>query len=59
MATRSQDAVDYTTHLIRTTIDELRFEPRSPSVGGPIDVLGITPSEPRFGQRKELHRLSA
>ena len=51
--------MDYTTHLIRTTIDELRFEPRSPSVGGPIDVLGITPSEPRFGQRKELHRLSA
>ena len=53
-----QDAVDYAIHLIRTTIDELRFEPRFPSVGGPIDVLVITPSELRFVQRKELHGLS-
>lgn len=53
-----QDAVDYAIHLIRTTIDELRFEPRFPSVGGPIDVLVITPSEMRFVQRKELHGLS-
>jgi hypothetical protein len=52
-----QDAVDYAIHLIRTTIDELRFEPRFPSVGGPIDVLIITPSELRFVQRKELHGL--
>jgi hypothetical protein len=54
-----QDAVDYAIHVIRTTIDELRFEPRFPSVGGPIDVLIITPSELRFVQRKELHGLSA
>ena len=53
-----QDAVDYAIHVIRTTIDELRFEPRFPSVGGPIDVLVITPSELRFVQRKELHGLS-
>ena len=53
-----QDAVDYAIHLIRTTIDELRFEPRFPSVGGPIDVLVITPSGMRFVQRKELHGLS-
>jgi hypothetical protein len=53
-----QDAVDYAIHLIRTTIDELRFEPRFPSVGGAIDVLVITPSELRFVQRKELHGLS-
>lgn len=52
-----QDAVDYAIHLIRTTIDELRFEPRFPSVGGPIDVLIITPSELLFVQRKELHGL--
>src|SRR3990172_4199303 len=30
-----QDAVDYAVHLIRTTIDTMRFEPRFPSVGGP------------------------
>jgi len=53
-----QDAVDYALHLIRTTIDELRFEPRFPSVGGAIDVLVITPSELRFVQRKHLHGLS-
>jgi hypothetical protein len=30
-----QDAVDYAVHLIRSTIDTMRFEPRFPSVGGP------------------------
>jgi hypothetical protein len=49
-----QDAVDYALHLIRTTIDTLRFEPRFPSVGGPIDALVITPEEMRWVQRKEL-----
>lgn len=49
-----QDAVDYAVHLIRTTIDTMRFEPRFPSVGGPIDVLVVTPSGPRWVQRKEL-----
>ncbi len=49
-----QDAVDYATHLIRTTIDTLRFEPRFPGVGGAIDVLAVTPTEMRWVQRKEL-----
>ena len=38
-----QDAVDYAVHLTRTTIDTLRFEPRHPTVGGPIDVMTVTP----------------
>ncbi|GAG14332.1 unnamed protein product, partial [marine sediment metagenome] len=38
-----QDAVDYAVHLIRTTIDTMRFEPRFPGVGGAIDVLAVTP----------------
>lgn len=50
-----QDAVDYAIHLIRTTIETLRFEPRFPSVGGPIDVLVVTPQGMRWVQRKELH----
>ncbi len=50
-----QDAVDYAVHLIRTTIDTMRFEPRFPGVGGAIDVLAVTPSEMRWVQRKELH----
>ncbi len=51
-----QDAVDYAIHLIRTTIDTLRFEPRFPTVGGAIDILVITPpGKLNFVQRKELH----
>jgi len=50
-----QDAIDYAIHLIRTTIETLRFEPRFPTVGGPIDVLVIRPDGPRWIQRKDLH----
>jgi hypothetical protein len=49
-----QDAVDYAVHLIRATIDTMRFEPRFPSVGGPIDVLVVTAEGMRWVQRKEL-----
>jgi len=49
-----QDAVDYAVHLVRTTIDTMRFEPRFPSVGGPIDVLAVTPDGLRWVQRKDL-----
>jgi hypothetical protein len=49
-----QDAIDYAVHLIRTTIDTLRFEPRFPSVGGPIDILVIRPDGIEWVQRKEL-----
>ncbi len=49
-----QDAIDYAVHLIRTTIETMRFEPRFPSVGGPIDVLVIQPDAMRWVQRKEL-----
>ncbi len=49
-----QDAVEYAVHLIRTTIDTMRFEPRFPGVGGPIDALVVTPAEMQWVQRKEL-----
>lgn len=49
-----QDAVDYSIHLIRTTIDTMRFEPKFPSVGGPIDIAVVTPDGVRWVQRKEL-----
>ncbi len=39
-----QDAVDLSRHLIRTTIDQMRFEPRFPTVGGHIDTITVTPS---------------
>lgn len=50
-----QDAVDYSRHLIRSTIDQMRFEPRFATVGGDIDTLVILPEESRFLRRKELH----
>jgi hypothetical protein len=54
-----QDAVGDAIHLIRATIDALRSEPRFPSMGGPIDMLVITPSQLHFVQRKELRGPSA
>lgn len=49
-----QDAIDYALHLIRTTSDTLRFEPRFPTVGGPIDVLVVKPEGMQWVQRKGL-----
>lgn len=50
-----QDAVDFSRHLIRTTIDQMRFEPRFPTVGGHIDTVTLTPNRTKFLVRKELH----
>lgn len=50
-----QDAVDFSRHLIRSTIDQMRFEPRFASVGGPIDTLAVSPSKAEFLTRKKLH----
>lgn len=49
-----QDAVDFSRHLIRTTIDQMRFEPAVPTIGGEIDTLMITADETRFLRRKDL-----
>jgi len=50
-----QDAVDFSIYAIRTTIDTMRFQARPKNVGGPIDVLILTPDESKWIQRKELH----
>ena len=49
-----QDAVDYSRHLIRSTIDQMRFEPRFATVGGPVDTLVVTRTGARFLSRKDL-----
>ena len=49
-----QDAVDLSRHLIRTTIDQMRFELSFPTVGGPTDTLLVTPKVAEFLKRKEL-----
>lgn len=50
-----QDAVDFAIYLIRTTIETQRFQARPKNVGGPIDVLLITPDKARWVQKKEVH----
>jgi hypothetical protein len=50
-----QDAIDFSIYAIQTTIDTMRFQARPKTVGGPIDVLLLTPEEVRWIQRKELH----
>jgi hypothetical protein len=50
-----QDAIDFSVYAIRTTIDTMRFQARPKNVGGPIDVLLLTPHEARWVCRKELH----
>lgn len=50
-----QDAVDFSRHLIRTTIDQMRFEPRFPTVGGDIDTIVVTHGGVNFLQQKQLH----
>lgn len=49
-----QDAIDFSIYAIRTTIDTIRFQARPKNVGGPIDVLVITPEGAKWIQRKEL-----
>jgi len=49
-----QDAIDFATFAVRSTIEMLRFQPRAKTVGGPIDVLVIKPTGPSWVQRKEL-----
>lgn len=49
-----QDAIDFTVYAIKTTIDTMRFQARPKTVGGPIDVLLITPEGARWIKRKEL-----
>ncbi|MFH1483621.1 MAG: hypothetical protein ABIG98_05150 [Chloroflexota bacterium] len=49
-----QDAIDFAIYAIQTTIDTMRFQARAKTVGGPIDVLALTPEETKWIQKKEL-----
>lgn len=49
-----QDGVDFSRHLIRATIDQMRFEPAVPTVGGEIDTLIITNDKIEFLYKKKL-----
>lgn len=49
-----QDAIDFAFYGIRSTIETLRFQAREKTVGGPIDVLVITPESSRWIAQKQL-----
>jgi len=49
-----QDAIDFAIYAVRTTIDTIRFQARPKNVGGPIDVLLLTPEAETWIQRKEF-----
>jgi hypothetical protein len=49
-----QDAIDFAFYGIRSTIDTLRFQTREKTVGGPVDVLVITPDNSRWIAQKQL-----
>src|SRR6058998_416348 len=49
-----QDAIDFAVYGIRSTIETLRFQAREKTVGGPIDVLVITPDGSKWIEEKQL-----
>ncbi len=49
-----QDAIDFSLYAMRTTIDTMRFQARPKSVGGPIDILLLTPTECSFIKKKKI-----
>lgn len=49
-----QDAIDFAFYGIRSTIDTLRFQAREKTVGGPVDVLVITPDDSQWIVQKQL-----
>jgi hypothetical protein len=50
-----QDAIDFAIYAVKTTIDTMRFQARPKNVGGPVDVLLVSPDQdPCWIQRKEF-----
>ena len=49
-----QDAIDFARFAIETTINTMRFQSIDKTVGGPIDILIITPKNIKWLQHKIL-----
>ena len=49
-----QDAIDFTRYAVQATIDTMRFQSREKTVGGPVDILVITPDSARWIVQKQL-----
>ena len=50
-----QEAIDFAVYAIRTTIATLRFQSQPVTVGEPIDLLVIKPSQAMWLSKKDLH----
>lgn len=49
-----QDAIDFARYAVRTTIETMQFQSRAKSVGGPIDILVIKPTESIWIEKRKL-----
>ena len=49
-----QDAIDFARFAVRTTIDTMSFQSRVKTVGGPIDILVIKPTEAIWIEKRQL-----
>lgn len=50
-----QDAVDFARFSVKTTIDTMKYQRRIKTVGGPIDILVIKPTEAIWIEKRQLH----
>ena len=50
-----QDAIDFSNYAVRTTIETFKFQQRIKTVGGPIDIIAITPDKIAWIKKKELN----
>lgn len=50
-----QDAIDFVRYAINITIETMRFSNVNKTVGGPIDILVITPNKANWISHKALH----
>ena len=50
-----QDAIDFSEYAIKTTIDTMKFTTTNKTVGGPIDILVITPDKAKWIKKKKSY----
>ena len=49
-----QDAIDFAKYAIETTVKTMQFQAVAKTVGGPIDILSITPSGAKWIKHKQI-----
>lgn len=49
-----QDAIDFSRYAIETTVKTMQFQSVAKTVGGPIDILIITPNSARWIKHKKI-----